>query len=187
MCEVIIQPETATNWMSILDIAFKSATICIAGFNALFAVKIFRLKNEIDDTEKERDRKIQLLKTLVLDHNLKNYHSILESIEFQLSSLQKLGISDEDKKVIDTKIGDLFIQLRSKFYDSLLAIDDTLYESIKTKADDLQTYLTDTIFDAGINLAYQPKYDELITQKLTTTKTEIIKTIFSYRGGKMGN
>jgi hypothetical protein len=182
MCEVITQPEAATNWMTVLDIAFKSATICIAGFNAYFAVKIFRLKNERDDTEKERDRKIQLLKTLVLDHNLKNYHSILDNIETQLLSLQKSGLTDEDKKEIDTKIGDLFIQLRSKFYDALLAIDDRLYESIKTKADDLQTHLTNTIFDAGVNLTHQPKYDELIIQKLATTKTEIVRKLFNYRG-----
>lgn len=79
-------------------------------------------------------------------------------------------------------MGDLFIKLRSKFYDSLLAIDDKLYESIKIKVNDLQTHLTNTIFDAGINLAHQPKFDELVIQKLTTTKTEIIQKLFNYRG-----
>ncbi len=182
MCEVLNQPEQVINYMNILDIAFKSATICIAGFNAFFAVKIFRLKDKKDETEKEKDRKIQLLKTLVLDHNLKNYHSIFDNIDEQLILLQQPNLTNDDKQIIDTSIADLFIQLRRKFYDSLLAIDDTLYEIIKGKADALQTYITETIFDPGVNLTHIPKFDELISQKMTTTKTEIIKKLFNYRG-----
>lgn len=182
MCEIMTQPEKVIDYMNILDIAFKSATVCIAGFNVYFAVKIFRLKDKKDDNEKERDRKMQLLKTLVLDHNLKNYHSIFEDIEKHLILLQKENLTNIDKQAIDIDIADLFIQLRSKFYDSLLAIDDNLYESIKIKADALQTHFTETIFDPGINLTHMPKYDELINQKLTTVKTEIIKKLFNYRG-----
>lgn len=182
MCDIVTQPEKVIDYMSILDIAFKAATVCIAGFNVYFAVKIFRLKDKKDETEKERDRKIQLLKTLVLDHNLKNYHSIFNDIEQQLILLKQANLSTNDKQIIDTQIADYFIQLRSKFYDALLAIDDNLYESIKDKADCLQTHITNTIFDPGINLSHQPKFDELVTQKLTTTKTEIIRTLFKYRG-----
>jgi hypothetical protein len=119
---------------------------------------------------------------LVLDHNLKNYHSIFDNIETQLILLQQPSLNYNDKQIIDTSIADLFIQLRSKFYDSLLAIDDSLYESIKGMADALQTHFTETIFDPGINLTHIPKFDELISQKMTTTKTEIIKKLFNYRG-----
>jgi hypothetical protein len=182
MCEVLSKSEQVIDYMNILDIAFKAATVCIAGFNVFFAVKIFRLKDKKDETEKERDRKIQLLKTLVLDHNLKNYHSIFDDIETQLVLLQQPNLTNDNKQIIDTSIADLFIQLRGKFYDSLLAIDDSLYESIKGKADALQTHFTETIFDPGINLTHMPKFDELISQKMTTTKTEIIKKLFNYRG-----
>lgn len=182
MCDIVTQPENVIDYMSILDIAFKAATVCMAGFNVYFAVKIFRLKDKKDDTEKERDRKIQLLKTLVLDHNLKNYHTIFDEIEQQLILLKQPNLSTINKQTIDSQIADCFIQLRGKFYDALLAIDDNLYESIKDKADCLQTHLTETIFDPGINLIHQPKYDELITQKMTTTKTEIIRKLFNYRG-----
>ncbi len=182
MEEVITQTETSIDYLLILDIAFKTATICIAGFNAFFAVKIFKLKDKKDETEKEKDRKIQLLKTLVLDHNLKNYHLIFEKIENELSKLQTPNLSDIDKQEMDSRIGNHFIELRSKFYDSLLAIDDSLYERIKMKSDALQTLFTETIFDQGVNLTHLPKYDELIIQPMTTAKTEIIKALFTYRG-----
>lgn len=179
MCESIIEPTPTVDY---LDMGFKFATICIAIFNAIFAVKIFWLKTEKDDTEKERDRKIQLLKTLILDHNLKYYYSIFDEIDTELDKLKQNGLSDAQKGEIDSNIGSLFIKLRRKFYDSLLAIDQNLYETIKGHADKLQTHLTNNIFDQGINLSHMPKFDELISEKVTVTKTEITKILFGYRG-----
>jgi len=173
------QPEQSQDY---LDIAFKSATICIALFNAYFAIMIFRLKNKKEEKEKESDRKIQLLKTLVLDHNLKNFYSIFDEIEDELLKLKQPNLIDQDKQQIDSDIQDLFIKLRRKFYDSLIAIDFPLYDSVKKYADDLQTHLTDKIFDNGINLSHCPKYDELIIEPFTNYKSEIIKKLFSYRG-----
>lgn len=179
MCNIPIEPN---NSIDFLDIAFKSATVFIAFFNAYFAVKIFRMRDKKDETEKERDRKIQLLKTLVLDHNLQHFYKIFDEIEIQLCNLKKPNLTNDEKQVIDTSLGDLFIKLRRKFYDSLIAIDITLYESIGKYADDLQTHFTNTIFDQGINLSHSPKYDELIQESMINTKSEIIKKLFSYRG-----
>ena len=181
MCCIIIQPEQTTDY---LDIGFKSATICIALFNAYFAIKIFEDKSKKDDTEKERDRKIQLLKTLVLDHSFINFYTIFDEIEVDLLKLKQPNLTDTDKQAIDSNIQVLFIKLRRKFYDSLLAIDETLYDNILNKCDDLQSHFSLTIFDQGVNLSHVPKYDELINEKLIDTKTEIIKTLFGYRGGQ---
>lgn len=179
MCFMPIKPEATTDY---LDIVFKSATIFIALFNAYFAIKIFKDKNKKEDAEKERDRKIQLLKTLVLDHSFKNFYTIFDEIENELVNLKQPNLTDQNKQTIDSNIQDLFIKLRRTFYDSLLAIDETLYENIENKCDDLQSHFSLTIFDQGINLSHSPKYDDLINEKLIDTKTEIIKTLFSYRG-----
>jgi len=179
MCNIPIEPK---NTIDILDVAFKSATVFIAFFNAYFAVIIFRMRAKKDEAEKERDRKIQLLKTLVLDHNLKYFYSIFDEIEDQLSPLKQPNLNLDDKKRIDSNISELFIKMRRRFYDSLIAIDFSLYDSINNYADSLQTHITDTIFDHGINLSHLPKYDELINEKIIKTKSEIIKRLFSYRG-----
>ena len=176
MCNVTVPPQESLDY---LDIAFKSATICIALFNIYFASKIFRIKNKKEDSEKERDRKIQLLKTLVLDHNLKHYYSVFDEIEAKLTELKTPNLNDENKSAIDTSIADLFIKLRRKFYDSLLAIDNALYNTIIGYSDELQTNLTNAIFDPGVNLSHAPKYDELIQEKVINTKTEIIKKLFN--------
>jgi len=46
-------------------------------------------------------------------------------------NLKQPNLNDAQKQTIDGKVGDLFIMLRRKFYDSLLAIDNGLYENIK--------------------------------------------------------
>jgi len=182
MSEPVSEPDGMTNFLTVLDISFKTATILIAAFNAYFVVKIFKLKSEKDENEKEKDRKIELLKTLVLDHSLIHFHKFFENLEESLNELQTTNLSDTKKESIDERNANLFIGLRNKFYDSLLAVDESLYEEIKNDADNLQSHITDTIFDGGVNLSHLPKFDELISQKLTATKTNIIKKLFNYRG-----
>lgn len=168
--------------MDVLDVAFKGATVLIAGFNALFAVKIFRTKFSKDNIDKENDRKIQLLKTLVLDHGLVKFYEIFESLEAELSNLKSEGLTIPGKQEIESALTGLFIQLRRKFYDSLIAIDMNLYGSVRDKADNFQKELTETIFDQGVNLSHTPKFEELISDRITTTKTSILKILFEYRG-----
>lgn len=180
MCYLPKQPETMTDY---LDILFKTATICIALFNAYFAIKIFKDKNIKDDIEKDRDRKIQLLKTLILDHSFNNFYTIFDEIEDELLKLKMPNLTDKGKETIDSNIQVLFIKLRRKFYNSLLAIEKPLFYNIEDKCDKLQSHFSLTIFDQGVNLSHTPKYDDLIDEKLIDTKTEIIKTLFDYRGG----
>jgi hypothetical protein len=180
MCHITIEPEQTIDF---LDVTFKSATILIALFNAYFAIMIFKVKNKKDDLEKERDRKLQLLKTLILDHSFKNFYETLEEIELELLKLKQPNLSVLNKQVIDSNIQTLFIKLRHKFYDSLLAIEESLYEKIKNKCDELQSHISLTIFDQGVNLSHEPKFDDLISEKLINTRSNIIKILFDYRGG----
>lgn len=120
----------------------------------------------------------------ILYYNLKNYQFIFNNIEQQFILLKQLNnLSTNAKQIIDNQIADYFIQLRSKFYDALIAIDDNLYESIKDKADCLQTHITNIIFYTGINLTHQSKFDELVIQK-QVTKTEMMRILFNYREKK---
>lgn len=165
-----------------LDVIYKLATVLIAFFNAFFAIKIFHLKSKKNDEEKEQDRKINLLKTLVLDHNLENYYDVFDNIENELMRLLVESEDESIKEIVDKELSKLFVDFRRRFYDSLLGIDEKLYDDIKCQSDELQSYLTETIFDNGVNLSYRPKFEELISEKLTITKTGVVKTLFDYRG-----
>lgn len=168
--------------MQLLDIIFKTATVLVAVVNLIFVVKFFNLKSVRDNSDKERDRKINWLKTLVLDYNLDSFYSFFDSLETSLAKLKRQNISLNDKTKVDEEIADLFILLRRKFTDTLLAVDDSLYKKVLLISDKLQTHLTETIFDNGVNLAHPPKFQELLLERLIISKTDIIKVIFGYRG-----
>ncbi len=178
MCQCL-PPEKSTD---ILDIVYKLAMIAIAGFNGYYAVKVFKFRNTKDQEEKERDRKIQLLKTLVLDHNLKNFYSLFDLIEKELQKLKQPHLSQPDRESIEGTVSGLFILLRQDFYDALVAIDENLYNTIKDIADELQGALSKIIFDSVLNLSYEPNYEEHVSEPLTEKKTEILKNLFAYRG-----
>jgi hypothetical protein len=166
----------------IFDIAQKCATVLIAICSLYFTYFFYTNNLQRTDADKKRDRNIQWLKVLVLDHNFKYFYDFFEKIQNDLNSLNVPNLSDSTKGQINETLDDYFIDLRRKFIDSLLAIDDSLYNEILKKFDDFQTYLTEVIFDNGINLAHLPKFDEKITSKLLILKTDVIKTLFNYSG-----
>ncbi len=165
-----------------LDIIHKISTIFIAIFNTFFAIKIFYFKNRKDDVDKEKDRRIQLLKTLVLDHYLKHFYELFSKIQKELTLFKLNSQSESTKNKQIEKIDNLFIDLRRQFYDLLLAVDEDLYESVKDKADELQIELTISIKDPEIDLSDSTIYAEKIDEKIASTKAEIIKKLFHYRG-----
>lgn len=166
----------------ILDVITKIATILIAIVNLYFVVRFFRIKNFRDDIEKEKDRKLQLLKTLVLDNGLEHFYKFYEDVELLYSELLSKQLNDTEKQNLSSKVDDKFIQLRRKFLDSIIGVDQNLFQLILKKVDDLQDQLTNNLFDGGINLNHKPKYDEVILNKLTYSKTEVIRILYTYRG-----
>jgi hypothetical protein len=170
------------NQQSLLDNSVKVATLIIALVNLFLLIKFTVDKNEKDDKFKERERKIQWLKTLILDNNLLYFYDFFDALEVNLDKLKEVGLNDEDKAKIEDSISNNFIKLRRKFSDTLNAIDQKLYKSIIDLSDDLQEKLVDSIFDKGVNLEHEPKYEELILSRLTVAKTNMLKVLFEYKG-----
>ena len=61
--------ESTMNFYDILDYAYKIAMVVIAIFNACFAVYIYNSNSRKSSKDKDADRKIALLKSLILDYN----------------------------------------------------------------------------------------------------------------------
>lgn len=162
------------------DLLFKFATMLIALFNVYFVVKIFKMSDRKNDIQKERDRKLQLFQIVILEYNMKNFYVFFESLSTTLQDLKDASLTIHQKRIIEAKVADDFIVFRKNFYDLLLAVNEGLYEKFKTKCDDLQSSLSVTIFDEGINLSHAPKFENQIEDKVSESKTELIKLLFDY-------
>lgn len=177
----VTAPLQAQN-ISILDAVYKIATVCIAFINVLLVFYIFRRNTNKDAKNIEKNRKLSLLKILILDYNMQHLYQFFEDLKIESKKLTVNNLDDVAKKEINEKMLSYGNELRQKFIDPFLAIDSNLYNNILHSVDELQDSMTNTIFDEGINLSHAPKFNELITSEITKTKTQIIKLLFEYSG-----
>ncbi|MBT1308194.1 hypothetical protein JQN08_13190 [Phocaeicola dorei] len=168
--------------ISILDTIYKIATVCIAFINVCLVIYIFVRNNNKDNKNSEKNRKMSLLKTLILDYNMKYLYLFFEDLRKETNKLTVANLSNDAKREINEKLLLYGNELRQKFIDPFLAIDSKLYDNILHSIDILLDNMTNSIFDEGINLSHAPKFEELIINKITNTKTHIIKLLFEYSG-----
>lgn len=177
-----IEVASPLNTPSTLDLICKIATVSIALINIVLIVYIFLRNNNRDNKNNEKNRKIGLLKILILDYNMKYLYQFFIDILNETSKLKENELNYNIKEEVNNNLLSCGNELRQKFIDSFIAVDSTLYNNILHSIDELLDSITNSIFDEGINLAYAPKFNELIINKMTNTKTHIIKLLFSYSG-----
>lgn len=123
-----------------------------------------------------------MLKSLVLDHNMKYLYEFFENVDAEVQALKQINLSIVDKRKTNDNLIGLGKILRQKFLDTLLAIDKKLYDSTISITDNLIDTITENIFNEGINLNHIPMFEQKITILITNSKTNIIKKLFDYKG-----
>ena len=170
------------NTSLLLDFGFKLATIILGGVNLFYAITFFNKKNIKEDRDKEKERKISLFKTLVLDHTLESFYEFFDSLQKELIQLKETNNELPKKQIVANNLDDQFINHRIDFLDMLLAIDESLYKRLQVIVDELQKRFVDSIFDEGINLSNASKFNTLISDPLSKAKTDMIHQLYVYRG-----
>ena len=171
--------ESTMNFYDILDYAYKIAMVVIAIFNACFAVYIYNSNSRKSSKDKDADRKIALLKSLILDYNLKFLYDSFADLEKDLSKLKEKGC---DKSAVEKSIQTDFRKLNERFVNFLEAIDGTLYPSMLDACDQCLDKIVSNIGDDGVNLWVDEKYKDLIMKPLDDTKKKMLSQLFNYRG-----
>lgn len=165
-----------------IDICYKIAMITIAILNLCYALYVFKFKNNKEDKDKEKDRRINWLKNIILDYNLDNFYDFFKKSHEELSNLKNGNLEDLVKGEINDEIATLFINLRRDFTDSFLAVDDKIYADVMFNVDRLQDFLTNEIFNEENDFQDELIFQEIVEEPLSMAKSVILKIIFSYRG-----
>jgi hypothetical protein len=168
--------------MEKLDVACKIATVVIALVNVGLVVYIFVKNTKRDSSHKEKERKINLLKTLVLDYGMKYFYQFFDEIDLETKKLKNKDLDDNTKRAINDSLLSYGNNLEQKFTDLFGGINQDLRTNIYQKTDNLLDGFTKSIFDEGINLYAEDKFNDLIVKKIIDFKSEIIKILFSYAG-----
>ena len=151
--------------MKCLDIVYKIATVIIALANIVFAIIIFK-----------RNKKRELVKTLVLDYSIQHFYNYFENLDIELSKL-KTQCDAKTKKEIEKNILSLVVEFEQKFIDLFLYVNPELHEDIKHKIDDMVGKLMTSIFDEGINIYVDAQYNEKIANEVIVTKASLISLL----------
>ena len=163
----------------IVDYAYKISMVIIAIVNASLLFCRNKKVDKIDEENKEKNRKITLLKTLILDYNLHSFYEIFEQIETELQVLKK---KDCDKIALEPKLQILFNQLFEKFINFISAVDSNLYDELKDKCDHCRDTLIGNIADDGVNLWVENQYKDKIKGVIESDKKSMLSLMFAYQG-----
>ena len=165
---------------SMLELFGQISNIAIAILSFIFAIYIFYFQNKKDDKKEEKNRKNDRIQTIIFEHNLGKLFIFFDNLSSKTKELKVEDLSIDDKSRINDEIIDELNDLRLKFTDLLLAVDVKLYDNIKDLLDELVDCLTESIFNEGINLSHNPKFEEMIERPISTHKTDIIKVLYEY-------
>lgn len=163
----------------VLDWFCKIATVVIAAFNIIYAVKLDLFKNKKDSEKEERARRMNLLKTIVFDNTLSELYVFFEKLK---DTLERLRASNVDKKEVETELQSLFYMFGDSFTIYLKAADCILGQKLGDLTDQLRDSLVEKIGDEGINLYVEHVFNDSIKAPYDEYRRQVIALLFGYRG-----
>jgi hypothetical protein len=177
-----IEVVVPTQNISALDVVYKIATVIIALVNVGLVIYIFFKNSKRDVSHKEKSRKLNLLKTLVLDYSMNYFYDFFRNLDEEVKKLQNKNLGNAGKQAVNENLLSYGKTLEQKFTDLFLGIDQELHKNIKQKIDKLLDGFTENIFNENINIYTDDNFNDLIINKIILSKTQIIKILFNYSG-----
>lgn len=159
-----------------LDVFYKFGMVVIAIVNIIFARKLHKQQIVKDEAKEKSDHKVMLLKTLVLDHNLKPFYDFFTNIT---SVTDQLKATNADSKTIEPQIQAKFKELNEGFIDLLQGIDDSLYKAVLDKSDETRDLIINNMETYKLNV--EKLYKEYVLDLISNMKKETIRLLFEFK------
>lgn len=169
------------NESDLLDRIDKVANIIIAFFTLGFSVYIYIKTSTVDIKKHKSDKKIEFLKTIILERNMSYFFDFHENILSFLLTFKNRTISNNDKITISIFLTDEAAKYRSKFYDLLLPFDRDLYTHIKNNSDNLTDILVLKINDTQINYLDINNFENEIENFIIDNRNDSLSSIFNFQ------
>lgn len=161
---------------SILDVVYKIGMVVIALMNIYFAKKLQKHQEEQQKEKSTSDHKVMLLKTLILDYNLKTFFEFFEILAKTTDKLKVAGVNTKD---IEPELQEKFKGVNQSFVDLLQGIDEELYKKILAYSDDTRDLLIENI--STYKLENDNNFKEHIVKPISQMKKDIIRELFMFK------
>lgn len=158
---------------NLMDTILAIAMAIIAIVNVFLTFYIYRQGRKESSEGVKKQRKFELMQTLILDNRGHLLYGFYDSVSAECRKL--LDSTDQQTKV---EVKDAIIALQKKFRQDFImpfnVVDHDLFIGLKETADSLIDGITEAIFDEGINLDYEPKYNEIISEPLSQNRNALL-------------
>ena len=116
------------------------------------------------------------MQTLIINNRLHLLYDFYDAVSKECHRL--LGPTDQQTKmVVKNTIIALQKNFRQDFIMPFKVVDHELFVSLKKTADDLIDGITEAIFDDGINLSHEPKFNEMISEPLSLNRNAMLSKL----------
>lgn len=162
---------------NVLDMILAIAMAIIALVNIGLTVYIFITGRKDSSKSELMSRQFELLRTLVLNSNIDRLYDFYKNVAKHCEALISHNDRATKKKVNDAVIAEQ-AAFRRDFITLISVVDKNLSQELKVLTDSLVDGITETIFDEGVNLKHQPKFDELISQSISKNRVEFLSKLY---------
>ncbi len=166
----------------IWDVVVQIATVLTASISVYLAYRVYVWTKQDTESQTEQQRKLEMLKTLVLDYRMNLFYQFIDQISTNAEKLITCS-SMQQRKVINEELLTEFYGVRLRFVETLKIVDnDLLYTSCMKILDDLSDSLSDTISKEEVDFSQEPVFREKIKMPIYSANVEILRILFSYTG-----
>lgn len=176
---VVVEGLSETYTTSVGEWIVNVSTLIIALAGLLLSVIVFIKERKDSKDQSDSSRKLELMKTLILDHNMPKFYAFFDKLH---DSVEKLKERTCDKAEIEHDIQGILRNLNETVLLLFTSIDPTLYESLLLESDKCRDKLVDSLSDEGLNLYVEEKYKKHILDHINLAKKHMIKKIYNYNG-----
>lgn len=162
---------------SVMDTILAIAMAVIALANICLTFFIFRQGRKDTSESANKQRKFELVQSLILNNRLPLLYSFYDAVSNECRKLLVKNDQQTKLAVNETNMA-LLKRFRQDFVMPFNVVDHELFVSLKETADDLIDGITEAIFDEGINLKHEPKYNEMITEPLSRNRNAMLSKLY---------
>lgn len=171
------QCQSLANGTDLLDTIIACAMAVIAVANIILTVYIFSRGRKDSSEGAKKQRRFELMQMLILDNRLHLLYEFYDDVSGECRKL--LTSSDEQTKVaVNLAINALMNRFRKDFLMPFKVIDQDLFAGLKETAVQLIDSITEAIFDEGINLNHEPKFNEVISEPLSLNRNILLAKLY---------
>ena len=183
------QTGNSVTFGGVVDIAYKLAMVAIAAFNIVYVIMLNKSQNQDKAAQRKSERRMDLLKTIVLIPNLKKMYRFLDKLWAELEKLKLENEADKNadkenavKQEIEPTIQALFASFRSDFIIVLNATAPVLGEKVEHISDTMRDTILSNMADPGINLWITKYFNDKIKTIYEKGKMDLVNALFNYNG-----